>query len=67
MLIAITQPARDALPRGALAHRKMAATRPRIAEISGRSEALLMSYLERFDGYRNVWLRQGWASCSAGS
>lgn len=58
VLIAINQPAREALLRGALATEMMGCDAARIAEISG-SEALLMSYLERFDSYRNVWLRQG--------
>jgi len=58
VLIAISQPSRDALLRGALATEMMGCDAARIAEIAG-DEALLTGYLERFDDYRNVWLRQG--------
>ena len=58
MLIAINQPSRDALLRGALATEMMGCDAARVAEISG-DEAELMGYLQRFADYRDLWLRQG--------
>ncbi|HSQ80180.1 MAG TPA: 3'-5' exonuclease, partial [Casimicrobiaceae bacterium] len=58
VLVAINQPSRDNLLRGALATEMMGCDAARIAEISG-SEAELMAYLERFADYRDLWLRQG--------
>jgi exodeoxyribonuclease V beta subunit len=58
VLIAINQPSRDALLRGALATELMGCDASRIAEISG-SETLLLACLERFADYRDLWLRQG--------
>lgn len=58
VLIAINQPSRDTLLRGALATEMMGCDAARIAAISG-DEALLTGYLERFDAYRTLWLRQG--------
>ena len=58
VLIAINQPSRDTLLRGALATEMMGCDAARIAEISG-NEAELMGYLQRFADYRDLWLRQG--------
>jgi len=58
VLIAINQPARDALLRGALATGMLGCDAARIAEISG-NEGELLGYLERFADYRDVWQRQG--------
>ncbi|MGC1816292.1 MAG: exodeoxyribonuclease V subunit beta [Casimicrobiaceae bacterium] len=58
VLIAINQPSRDALLRGALATEMMGCDASRIAEISG-SEDAIMEYLERFADYRDLWLRRG--------
>jgi len=58
ILIAINQPSRDALLRGALATEMLGCDAGRIAEISG-SEIELMAYLGRFADYRDLWLRQG--------
>ncbi len=58
VLIAVNQPSRDALLRGALATEMMGCDAARIAEISG-NEAELLGYLERFAEYREIWLRQG--------
>jgi exodeoxyribonuclease V beta subunit len=58
VLLAICEPSREALLRGALATEMMGCDADRIAEISG-SETLLLQHLERFAGYRDVWLRQG--------
>jgi exodeoxyribonuclease V beta subunit len=58
MLIAINQPSRDTLLRGALATEIMGCDAARIAEISS-NEDQLMGYLERFADYRDLWLRQG--------
>ncbi len=58
VLIAISQPSRDALLRAALATEMMGADAARIAEISA-NETDLMGYLERFAEYREIWLRQG--------
>ncbi len=58
VLIAISQPSRDALLRGALATEMLGCDAARIAEISA-DEAALMGYLQRFADYREVWLRRG--------
>ena len=58
VLIAINQPARDTLLRGALATEMMGCDAARVAEISG-NEDQLMAYLGRFADYRDLWLRQG--------
>ena len=58
VLIAINQPSRDTLLRGALATEMMGCDATRIAEISG-NEGELMGYLERFADYRDTWQRQG--------
>ena len=58
VLIAINQPSRDTLLRGALATEMMGCDAARIAEISG-DENQLMGCLERFAGYRDLWQRQG--------
>jgi exodeoxyribonuclease V beta subunit len=58
VLIAINQPSRDALLRGALATEMMGCDAARIAEIS-INESELMGYLERFADYRELWQRQG--------
>jgi len=58
VLIAINQPSRDVLLRGALATEMMGCDAARVAEISG-DEAELMNYLGRFADYRDLWLRQG--------
>ena len=58
VLIAINQPSRDALLRGALATEMMGCDAAKVTEISA-DEAALMGCLQRFAGYRDVWLRQG--------
>ncbi len=58
VLIAIHQPSRDSLLRGALATEMMGCDAARIAEISA-SEGELTQYLERFAAYRDLWLRLG--------
>ena len=58
VLIAINAPSRDALLRGALATELMGCDAARVAEIAS-NERELMSYVERFAGYRDIWLRQG--------
>jgi exodeoxyribonuclease V beta subunit len=58
VLVAISQPSRDALLRGALATEMMGCNAARVAEISA-DETALMGYLQRFADYRDVWLRQG--------
>ena len=58
VLIAINQPSRDAFLRGALATELMGCDAARIAEISG-DESELMTWVDRFAGYRDIWLRQG--------
>jgi hypothetical protein len=58
VLIAINQPSRDTLLRGALATEMMGCDAARIAEISG-NETEVMGYLQRFADYRDLWLRQG--------
>jgi len=58
VLIAINQPSRDALLRGALATEMMGCDAAAIAAISGDENALL-GHLERFADYRDLWQRQG--------
>ncbi|HMA30331.1 MAG TPA: UvrD-helicase domain-containing protein, partial [Casimicrobiaceae bacterium] len=58
VLIAIHQPSRDTLLRGALATEMMGCDAARIAKISA-SEGELTQYLERFAAYRDLWLRLG--------
>jgi exodeoxyribonuclease V beta subunit len=58
VLIAINQPSRDTLLRGALATEMMGHDAASVARISG-DEAALMGFLQRFADYRDVWLRQG--------
>ncbi|MGE5089431.1 MAG: UvrD-helicase domain-containing protein, partial [Candidatus Levyibacteriota bacterium] len=58
VLIAINQPSRDTLLRGALATEMMGNDAARIMEISA-SEDEMMACLERFADYRDLWLRQG--------
>ncbi len=58
VLLAISQPSRDALLRGALATELMGCDAARIAAISS-NENELIAYLERFADYRDLWLRQG--------
>ena len=58
VLIAINEPSRDTLLRGALATEMMGCDAARVAGISG-DEAELMGYLQRFADYRDLWLRQG--------
>jgi exodeoxyribonuclease V beta subunit len=58
VLTAINQPSRDPLLRGALATEMMGCDAAGVAAIAA-DEAALMGYLQRFAGYRDVWLRQG--------
>ncbi len=58
VLLAINEPSRDALLRGALATEMMGFDADGIAQVSGDEEALLL-HLERFAAYRDLWLRQG--------
>ncbi len=59
MLIAINQPSRDTLLRGALATEMMGCDAARVAEISGNEDAADGLTSERFADYRDLWLRQG--------
>jgi exodeoxyribonuclease V beta subunit len=58
VLIAINQPSRDTLLRGALATEMMGHDAASVARISG-DEAALMGFLQRFADYRDLWLRRG--------
>ena len=58
VLIAINQPARDTLLRGALATEMMGCDAAAIAAISS-SEERLLACVERFARYRETWQRQG--------
>ncbi len=58
VLIAINQPSRDTLLRGALATEMMGHDAAGVARISG-DEAALMGFLQRFADYRDLWLRRG--------
>ncbi|MDH5245384.1 MAG: UvrD-helicase domain-containing protein, partial [Betaproteobacteria bacterium] len=58
VLIAINQPSRDALLRGALATEMMGCDAAKVAAISS-DESMLMGYAQRFAEYRELWLRQG--------
>ncbi len=58
VLIAINQPSRDALLRGALATEMLGCDAAEIETISG-SEDEILKRLERFADYRDLWLRRG--------
>jgi exodeoxyribonuclease V beta subunit len=58
VLMAIDRPSRDSLLRGALATEMMGCDAAAIAAITD-DEAKLTGYLERFAGYRELWLRRG--------
>ena len=58
VLIAINQPSRDTLLRAALATEMMGADAVNIMQLSS-NEGELMSHLESFAEYRDMWLRQG--------
>jgi exodeoxyribonuclease V beta subunit len=58
VLMAINQPARESLLRGALASELIGCDAAKIAQISSH-EDLFIGYLTRFAEYRDLWLRQG--------
>ncbi|HEV2220576.1 MAG TPA: UvrD-helicase domain-containing protein, partial [Casimicrobiaceae bacterium] len=58
VLIAINQPSRDSLLRGALATEMLGCDAGEIETISG-SEQAMTERVERFVGYRDLWLRHG--------
>jgi exodeoxyribonuclease V beta subunit len=58
VLVAVNEPSRDALLRAALATTIMGRDATAIAAIAA-DESALLALLERFAGYRDLWLRQG--------
>jgi len=58
LLIAIQQPSREALLRGALATAIVGCDAAEIARVSA-SDSALLGWLERFGAYRDLWHRRG--------